>query len=220
MLLAVSLGDLHLDHGAVGGASAAVVTALARSTAAVSRADLLADYLVTGITQHANLALLLASLWALLREQAAVGVRAGFLALTEHGVLLVTLPSLQLLHDLDGGGFDLLPTLRADGSTGTQDDSSILITSMSHIRLDPGRIIIGNTEHLQGSMQVLLVDLGEVVPVQLADLLGLLPGDRRGDNDKVAVALAGCRGLAGNLVVTIGEAALAAAGTRPRARTS
>jgi hypothetical protein len=54
-------------------------------------------------------------------------------------------------------------------------------------------------------MEVLLVDLGQVVAVQAANILGLVPGHRRSDNDKVAVT-ARLFLLARLLMVTIGEA--------------
>lgn len=111
------------------------------------------------------------------------GFRAGLEALAEDWVLLATLQSLQRFHDLDGGGFDLLALLVE--LAGTQDDSSVLTETVSHVRLDPDGLVVGDTDHFDGFVQVLTVDLGEVVAVEVADLLGVGPTDWWSHDDEI-----------------------------------
>lgn len=77
----------------------------------------------------------------------------------------MALAGLESLHDLDGRRLDLLAGLGADGLARAQHHGRILITAMSHVALDPSSIVVGHAEHLQGGMQVLLVDLGQVVAI-------------------------------------------------------
>lgn len=149
-------------------------------------------------------------------QEGGFSVWAGFLGLAKDWVGLAALGSLQLLHNFDGcwvplfdslwfswvaslpGVLLVIPAANLDKFcvARTEDHSSILITPVSHVRFDPGCLILGNAHHLQGSMDVLLIDLGQFITVQATNLLSLLPANGWGDNHKIAMTPVGLLGMA------------------------